>query len=399
MTASIKDQCYLDHNATTPLCSEVVAAVPGLISAWGNSSSIHWAGRAPKNVIRDARRNIADAIGVHPLEIVFTSGGSEGNNTVIKGVASLTQMNSDTSKIRNHFMCSQVEHPSVLKSMEFLRETGFQVDFIPVNRKGEIDIDFFKSRLSPKTALVSVMFANNETGTIFPIKDLAALTHQQGALFHTDAVQALGKVKLNLNELAVDFATFSGHKFNSVKGSGFIYCKKGTWLTPLIHGGGQERNRRGGTENILGIGCLGVAAQRAKLIPQKMLKVEMVRDLFEQKILNEIKGVSVTAGESKRLPNTSSLVIHGVDGETMLMALDLKGYAVSTGAACSSGNPEPSPVLLAMGLSRAEAQNSLRVSIGWDTNLEQINAFVDELKVVVRRIRSLNQSAGDSFHV
>lgn len=399
MTASTKDLCYLDHNATTPLCSEVAASVTGFLSAWGNPSSIHWAGRSPKNVIRDSRKVIADAVGVHPLEIVFTSGGSEANNTVIKGLANVLQKKDGVPTNKDHFMCSQVEHPSVLKTMEFLADNGFKVDFIPVNRRGEIDIDFYKSHLSPRTALVSVMFANNETGTLFPIKELAEWAHQQGALFHTDAVQAFGKVPLNLNQLGVDFASFSGHKFNSIKGSGFIYCKKGTWLTPLIHGGGQERHRRGGTENILGIGCLGVAAQRAPLISSKMQEIEKMRDFLEKKILEEIPGVMVTAAESPRLPNTSSLVIPGVDGETMLMSLDIKGYAVSTGAACSSGNPEPSPVLLAMGLSREEAQNSLRISLGWETKLDQLIAFVGELKIVVNRIRSLNQTAGDSFHV
>lgn len=394
--------CYLDHNATTPVCQEVLEALPEFAQAWGNPSSIHWGGRQPKNILREARKSVAEAVGASPLEIIFTSGGSEANNMVIKGLFDYyqtAQFLTSEQRLRTHYMCSQVEHPAVLKTMEHLKSLGARVDFIPVSRRGEIDLEFYAAHLSEETALVSVMFANNETGTLFPIQHMAELAHQKGALFHTDAVQAFGKIPLNLHELNVDFASFSGHKFYSLKGSGFLYSKKGTHLTSLIHGGGQERHRRGGTENILGIGALGVVARRANLISEKAQALRTLRDHLEARIQNEISEVMVTAGESSRLPNTSSLVLKGVDGETMLMSLDIKGYAVSTGAACSSGNPEPSPVLLAMGLSRQEAQNSLRISLGWDTTLEEVNHFVETLKVVVERLRLLNESEGDSFHV
>lgn len=383
---------YFDHNATTPVCREVQEALPLLAQSWGNPSSIHWGGRQPKNILRDARKAVAEAIGAGPLEIVFTSGGSEANNTVLKGIFQST-------KTRTHFMCSAVEHPSVMKAMLHLRDLGAQVDFIPVNRKGQIDLDFYKTHLSERTALVSVMLANNETGTLFPVKEMAELAHQKGALFHTDAVQAFGKMPLSMRELNVDFASFSAHKFYSVKGTGFIYSRKGSQFVPLIHGGGQERHRRGGTENVLGIGCLGVVAQRINQVAEKAQHLSKMRDEMEKRILSEISDVTITAGESPRLANTSSLVLKGVDGETMLMALDLKGYAVSTGAACSSGNPEPSPVLLAMGLSRAEAQNSLRISLGWETTPEQIEGFIEALKVVVQRLRSLQNEEGESDHV
>lgn len=263
----------------------------------------------------------------------------------------------------------------------------------------QIDLKFYEEHLSEETALVSVMFANNETGTLFPIKKMAEMAHAKGALFHTDAVQAFGKVPVNLHELGVDFASFSGHKFYSIKGSGFLYSHKGSNFSPLIHGGAQERHRRGGTENTLGIGCLGVVAKRASMIEEKARSVGALRDHMEKRLLSEIADVTVTAGETARLPNTSSLVLSGVDGETMLMSMDIKGYAVSTGAACSSGNPEPSPVLLAMGLTREEAQNSLRVSLGWDTTLEQVDSFVETLKAVVTRLRSLKDDEGDSLHV
>jgi cysteine desulfurase len=393
---------YFDHNATTPVCSEVLAALPEIAQAWGNPSSIHWGGRQPKNILRETRKILSENLHVHPLEIVFTSGGSEASNTVIKGYYEYLQNApyvSDQLRTRDHYMCSAVEHPSVIKAMEHLQTLGAKVDFIPVNRRGEIDIDFIKTHLTENTALVSVMFANNETGTLFPIKELAALAHSKGALFHTDAVQAFGKVPVNLSDLNVDFASFSGHKFYSVKGSGFLFVKKGHNVLSLIHGGAQERHRRGGTENTLGIGALGVVAKRLPAVAAKGLEIAKLRDHFEQKVLAEISEVTITAGETPRLPNTSSLVIKDADGETMLMSLDIKGYAVSTGAACSSGNPEPSPVLLAMGLTRGEAQNSLRVSLGWDTTLEQVDSFIEALKAVVERLRSLKNEEGDSHHV
>lgn len=392
---------YFDHNATTPVCQEVRDILPELVQAWGNPSSIHWGGRQPKNILREARKAVADAVGVSPLEIVFTSGGSEANNTVLKGVFEYYQMDpfvSEEKRRRNHFMCSTVEHPSLMKTMMHLKTLGARVDFIPVNREGEIDLDFYVKHLSDETALVSVMLANNETGTLFPVKHMAELAHKKGALFHTDAVQGFGKVPVNLQELGVDFASFSGHKFYSIKGSGFLFSKKGSHFTSLIHGGGQERHRRGGTENTLGIGCLGVVAKRVNLISEKMISLATLRDDMEKRILAEIPEVTITAGKTPRLPNTSSLVLNGVDGETMLMSLDIKGYAVSTGAACSSGNPEPSPVLLAMGLSRKEAQNSLRISLGWDTSEDQVVGFIETLKQVVTRLRSLN-TEGDSYHV
>lgn len=393
---------YFDHNATTPICAEVAAALPELAQAWGNPSSIHWGGRMPKNILRDTRKILAEALSISPLEIIFTSGGSEANNTVIKGVFDYRQTApfiTPEQARRAHFMCSSVEHPSVIKAMQHLKALGARVDFIPVNRQGEIDMEFYKTHLSEETALVSVMLANNETGTLFPVKEMARLAHEKGALFHTDAVQAFGKIPLNLQDLGVDFASFSGHKFYSVKGTGFLYSRKGSYFTSLIHGGGQERHRRGGTENTLGIGALGVVAQRLHLVAKKAQELAVLRDEMEKRILAEISEVSVTARESARLPNTSSLVIKDADGETMLMSLDIMGYAVSTGAACSSGNPEPSPVLLAMDLSREEAQNSLRLSLGWDTTAEQINGFIEALKTVVARLRSINTDERNSCHV
>ena len=367
MSTSLKT--YLDHNATTPPSAEVLANLSDWAQAWGNPSSIHWAGRQPKNILREARQNIAQALSISPLEIIFTSGGSEGNNTVLKGVLDYYQTGKflTPSQInRTHFMCSAVEHPSVMKTMQHLQSLGARVDFIPVSRQGEIDLKFYQAHLSEETALVSVMAANNETGTLFPIREMAALAHAKGALFHSDCVQTLGKIPVQLREWDVDFATFSGHKFYSLKGSGFFYAKKGSTHSPLIHGGGQERHRRGGTENTLGIAAMGLMATQLNKQTLASEKLRTLRDHMEKRILAEISDVKITAVEGPRLPNTSSLVIAGADGETMLMSLDLKAYAVSTGAACSSGNPEPSPVLLAMGLnpSRSAKQSAFKFRLG-----------------------------------
>jgi cysteine desulfurase len=393
---------YFDHNATTPVSEDVIKEVPNFLQSWGNPSSIHWAGRQPKNILRDTRQSLAKNLVCSPLEIVFTSGGSESNNTIIKGLFDFYQTNSFLKAEllgRKHYMCSEVEHPSVIKTMTYLKSLGASVDFIPVNREGEIDLEYYQKHLSAETALVSVMSANNETGTIFPIRKMAEMAHTQGALFHTDAVQVFGKIPVNLAELGVDFASFSGHKFYSIKGAGFFFVRKNTGFTPLIHGGGQERHRRGGTENVLGIACLGVMAEKLSLVSHCAAEVKNLRDHMEKRILCEISGVRITAGEKARLPNTSSLVIQGVDGETLLMSLDIKGYAVSTGAACSSGSPEPSPVLLAMGLSRDEAQSSLRISLGWSNNLEQVDTFVETLKSVIVRLRAIQVESEVKHHV
>lgn len=379
------DKIYLDHNATTPLSAEVAAAIPTFLNNWGNPSSIHWAGRMPKNIIRDTRAKLAAAFHVSPLEIVFTSGGSESNSSVLRSVF---EGNEAIGK-QSFFIASQVEHPSVIKTLEYLKARGARVELVRVNREGEFDMAQYQELLSQGPSLVSVMYANNETGVIFPIRKICDLAHKAGALFHTDAVQTLGKVPLNLAALDVDFASFSGHKFYSLKGCGFLYIKRNSKFTPLIFGGGQERFRRGGTENTIGIFSLGVMADYLPKVLESNQPVTELRNWMEQKIIQEIPGVKITSQNAKRLPNTSSLVIDNVDGETLLMSLDIKGFAVSTGAACSSGSPEPSPVLLAIGLSRQEAQSSLRLSLGWGSTRQQVEQFVATLVSVVSRLRAL----------
>jgi cysteine desulfurase len=392
-TSSQSPFVYLDFNATTPPSGQVVLRVSESLNAWGNPSSIHAAGRSPKLLLREARQQISQALRCHPLELVFTSGGSESNTTVIRSVLGEVRA---SSSCRNEFVTSAVEHPSVMKTMMYVRDQGFKVHVVPVNRDGRFDLEYFKSVISEKTALVSVMFANNETGNLLPLAEITKLAHEVGARVHTDAVQALGKVEVDLKSWGVDYASFSGHKFYALKGCGVLFQKRGSPLASLILGGAQERQRRGGTENVLGIHSLRIMCESFNKVPEKSKQVLRLREYLESEILSRIPSVRVTGAQASRLPNTLSLVIAGVDGETLLMSLDLQGFAVSTGAACSSGNPEPSPVLLAMGLSRAEAQNSLRLSLGWSTTQEEIEAFVSVLVKTVERLRSFSTSVPET---
>lgn len=390
-TLRANKRIYLDHNATTPVAESVRDQLVSWVELWGNPSSIHQSGRGPKALMRESRDKIAKALGANPLEIIFTSGGSESNNLALKGVFDAMKKSEAFGRAkRNRYLFSDVEHPCIRRTAEYLAEQGAEIAFIPVGRDGRIDLAKYEELLDDRVALVSVMLANNETGNLFPVKEMAARAHAHGALFHTDGVQALGKIPVNLSDLGVDLASFSGHKFYALKGSGVLFARRGLTIESLIHGGGQERHRRGGTENLLAIASLGFMCGFKDQIAQRGNDVECLRNRMEARILEEIRGVSLTGAESPRLPTTSSLVIEGVDGETLLMNLDMKGFSVSTGAACSSGSPEPSPVLLAMGLSRNEAQSSLRVGLGWGTTLEEVDAFVDTLKTVVSHVRSLS---------
>jgi len=291
----------------------------------------------------------------------------------------------------------------VIKSFQWLQEQGATVHFLPVDKNGEINLELYQSLLSEKTALVSIMLANNETGVIFPTQKLAKLAHDVGALFHCDAVQAYGKMSLNLQKLGVDYASFSAHKINALKGTGVLFIKKGSPFESLIMGGGQERHRRGGTENVLGIWAMGLAAKNLtvgkKAVSEFYPEIQELRDYFESRVKSEVTAVKITAESAARLPNTSSLILDGVDGEVLLMSLDLLGFAVSTGAACSSGNPEPSPVLLSMGLTRVQAQNSMRVSLGRGTTKLQLDQFIEALKATVLRLRSIEAQQDGELHV
>lgn len=384
--SSINARVYLDHNATTPLADSIKQRWLELFDLWGNPSSIHASSRPGKLWLRETKQKLSQILQCSSVEIIFNSGASEGNNTVLKSVWN------EIGHARPEFMISQVEHPSVIKTADYLETLGAVIKRIPVDRNGQMDMKFIKNNLSEKTALVSVMFANNETGTLFPIKEISQLAHASGALMHSDCVQLLGKSIIDFASLQLDYATFSAHKYYSLKGTGFTFVKKGSPWIPLIHGGGQERARRGGTENILGIATLGIVLKNILEANKKIPEMARLRDLMEKIILENTEKVSITAAASPRLSNTSNMIISGVDGETLLMSLDLKGFSVSTGAACSSGNPEPSPVLLNMGLTRTEAQNSLRVSLGLNTTETNIRDFTTTLLAVIKKLRELNKN-------
>ncbi len=375
---------YFDHNATTPVHPLVLKQIADQASFFGNASSIHWSSRAPKKILRKTRESLAKVLNVHPLELIFTSGASESNSTVLATVAKLAKTTE-----RNEVITTQIEHPSLLRACEDLQAQGLKVHYIKVDQNGIFDWDHFEMCLGPKTALVSVMHSNNETGLKLPIAAIAEKAHKAGARMHSDCVQAFGKTPLDLQELKLDYASFSAHKTYALKGCGILYVRKSQILHPLVFGGGQERSRRGGTENALAIWSLGVVLDEFNTFYKSYSDLQILRNYFESEIKKRLGGVFINHESCSRLPHVSSLLIEGIDGETLLMALDLKGYAVSTGAACSSGNPEPSHVLLAMGLSRRIAQTSLRVSFGIFNNRAEVEAFLNELVETVHRLRKV----------
>ena len=375
---------YLDHNATTaPRPSALKGAKKGM-EFWGNPSSIHQNASKAKAILWSARQNLCKFLGCHPLEIIFTSGASESNNHAIKGL--FEKSNSQ----KNELIVSSVEHPSVLSVADFLSNQGFRVYKIPVSKDGFLDERFFEKHLSEKTLLVSIMAANNETGVLFPIKELAKKAHKKGALFHSDMVQGLGKFPIDLKDLDIDLASFSAHKCYGLKGCGLLYCRKGVNLESLIHGGPQERQRRAGTENLPGIAAFGAIAKERQEIIRESQKLETLRDSMEEEILSSLSDVTVIGCQAKRLTNTTCLCISGVEGETLLMNLDLKGISVSVGSACGSGKMESISVLTSMGWTEEEARSALRVSLGVGTKKEHLEYFQKSLKESVDRLRNLS---------
>lgn len=376
---------YFDHNATTPIDHSLFPLIQRTVNEWGNPSSIYSLSRSPKKILREARQIFAEKISSHPLEVIFTSGGSESNNLALKGLDGYFKKND-----KNTLIVSSVEHPAILKTAQFLETKGLNVFYIPVSKSGDLDTQFLEDHLkSNKVGLVSIMAANNETGVIHPISDLSEIAHKYQSLFHTDAVQLIGKTKLNFKDMNVDMASFSAHKFYSLKGAGALYCRKGLSLESLIHGGGQERSRRAGTENILAISCMKHMLEKLESLEDQISIIKELRDSFESQVKSKIPKIEITAQNQNRLVNTSHLIIEGTDGENLLMNLDLAGFEVSTGAACSAGSPEPSAALMAMGYHRSEAQSSLRVSFGKNNTMDEVRQFVGALIEVVPHLREI----------
>ncbi|RMF89033.1 MAG: cysteine desulfurase NifS [Nitrospinota bacterium] len=375
---------YLDHNATTPVDEEVLEAMaPFVQKQFGNPSSLHHWGREARRAVEQAREEVALLIGAEdPAEIFFTSGGSEADNLALKGVAF------PYWKQGKQIITSQVEHPAVLSTCRLLETYGYRVTYLPVDRYGQVDPADLEAALTPETILVSIMHANNEVGTIQPVAELATLAKEKGVLFHTDAVQSVGKIPVDVKALGVDLLSLSGHKLYAPKGIGALYVRKGTPLWPLISGGHQEGGLRAGTENVAGIVALGKACAIARrVMKQEGERLARLRDRLQEGICTTIPGVSLNGHPTQRLPTTVNLSFHGVEGEALLIHLDLQGVAVSTGSACSSGRLEPSHVLEAMGLTPEESKSAIRFSLGRGNTEEEITSVLDLLPPIVEQLR------------
>jgi cysteine desulfurase len=378
---------YLDHNATTPVDRVAAEAMMrALEHLFGNASSVHYYGQQAKAAIDDARSAVAALIGAEPAEVIFTSGGTEADNFAIRGAAEALEVTG-----RRHLITSGIEHEAVLNTFKALAKRGWRTTVLPLDQTGLVAPDRLRSVMTDDTALVSIMHANNEIGTIQPIGELAAIAHGHGALFHTDAVQSAGKIPVNVRTLGVDLLALSGHKFYGPKGIGALWVKRGVRLSPFLSGGKQERNRRAGTENVPGAIGMGAAAGLAmQKMNSEAARLSTLRDRLENGILSSVPNTDVNGSREARVPNTTNISFDRIEAESLLIALDLDGVAVSTGSACSSGTLEPSHVLKAMNLSSHRAQNSIRFSLGASNTEEQIDHVISILPRIVTKLRSLS---------
>jgi cysteine desulfurase len=380
---------YFDYNATTPWAPEVIEAV-GVASRdiFGNASSVHHFGQQAKAAIDDARSAIASLLNGDPSEIVFTSGGTESDNFAIRGAAEALDATG-----RRHLIASAIEHEAILNTCKALARRGWKITLVPVDQSGIVSPERVREAISRETALVSVMHANNEIGTIQPIAAIAAIAHEHGALMHTDAVQSTAKIPVDVRALGIDLLTLSAHKFNGPKGAGALWIKRGTRMLPILTGGKHERNRRAGTENVPAIVGLGVAARlAAQKLASEAVRVAALRDRLEQGIVASVPGTMINGDLRQRVPNTTNISFDRVEAESLLIALDLEGIAVSTGSACSSGTLEPSHVLRAMGFSAHRTQNSLRFSLGQFSTDAEVQQVLDVLPRLVEKLRGLTKS-------
>ena len=375
---------YLDHNATTPVLPDVLEAMlPFQREAFGNPSSVHQFGRRARVAVDDARDAVAEVLRAPAASVIFSSGGTEANNTIIKGVAQARRERG------RHLVTSQIEHPAVLDACEALERQGYEVTYVPVDERGVVDPQAVRESLTDQTILVSVMLANNEVGALQPIADIAAVARERGVLMHTDAVQAFGKLPLSVDDLGVDFLSFSGHKVYAPKGIGGWYERSAATLQPLLHGGHQERGRRSGTENVPGIAALGKACVIAGAdAAEEGERQRQLQQRLEHGIRERIDNVRIQGEEAPRLPGTTNASFGGTEGEALMMSLDLQGVAISTGSACSSGSLEPSHVLRAMRVPRPYLYGALRFSMGRSTTADDIDYVLDILPDIVAQARS-----------
>lgn len=377
---------YLDNAATTKTAPEVVdAMLPYFSEYYGNASTIYSLGAESKKAMDHARQTIADSLGSKPEEIYFTAGGSESDNWALKATAEAY-----ASKGK-HIITTKIEHHAILHTCEYLEKRGFEITYLNVDRDGLISLDELKAAIRPDTILISVMFANNEIGTIEPIAEIGEIAKEHGVLFHTDAVQAYAQVPIHVDEMHIDMLSASGHKLNGPKGIGFLYIRKGVKIRSFVHGGAQERSRRAGTENIPGIVGLGAAVERAmRIMDSKTRKEIELRDYLIGRLENEIPHCWLNGHRTKRLPNNINFSFLFIEGESMLIMLDMKGICASSGSACTSGSLDPSHVLLAIGLKHEEAHGSLRLTLSEDSTKEEMDIVAEEVKKIVQRLRDMS---------
>jgi len=381
---------YLDHNATTPLLPAVIDRMTAVLrEEFGNPSSVHHFGQQAKASLDDARTDVANLIGAEPSEILFTSGGTEADNIAIRGAAEALEATG-----KRHLIASAIEHEAILNTLKALAKRGWRTTLLPVDQSGIVSVDTLRNALDDETAVVSVMHANNEIGTIQPIAELARVAHDHGASFHTDAVQSAGKIPVSVKTVGVDMLSMSAHKFYGPKGVGALWIRRGLRVLPLLTGGRQERSRRAGTENVPGIAGMGVAARMAAAkMAEEGRRLAALRDRLEAGILRGVPGTAVNGSTEARVPNTTNISFDRVEAESLLIALDLEGVAVSTGSACSSGTLEPSHVLKAMGFNAHRTQNSIRFSLGAANTEAEIDRVIAVLPRIVEKLRSLTRTS------
>lgn len=382
-----KKLIYLDHAATTAARPEVVEAMlPYFTEKFGNPSSVYSFATGNKNVITEVRERIANSLGAKAEEIYFTAGGSESDNWALKATAEAYE------KQGKHIITTKIEHHAILHTADYLeKQRGFEVTYLDVDENGLVRLEDLKAAIRPDTILISIMFANNEIGTIEPIKEIGAIAKEHGILFHTDAVQAYGQIPIDVDECQIDMLSASGHKLNGPKGIGFLYIRKGVKIRSFVHGGAQERKRRAGTENVTGIVGLGKAIEIAFATMEERTSRELkMREHFIERILGEIPYTRLNGDRKKRLPNNVNISFQFIEGESLLIMLDMNGICGSSGSACTSGSLDPSHVLLAIGLPHEIAHGSLRLTLGDENTMEEIDYVVDKLKEIVTRLRSMS---------
>lgn len=382
----MKTDIYFDNAATTPVRKEVYDEIlPYFMQYYGNASSVYTIARESKKALEKAREQVAKALNADTDEIYFTAGGSESDNFALKGIAEAME------KKGKHIITTQIEHHAILHTCEYLQQRGFEITYLPVDEYGKISLEELKNAIRKDTILISVMFANNEIGTIQPIKEIGAIAREKGIYFHTDAVQAVGHIKIDVKEMNIDLLSLSGHKICAPKGIGAIYIKKGVPINPLIHGGAQEKKRRAGTENIAGIVGLGKAIELANAeIEQNTAKVTALRDKLINGILEKIPYSKLNGHPTDRLPGNCNISFEFIEGESMLLLLDSKGIAASSGSACTSGSLDPSHVLLAIGLPHEKAHGSLRMTLEHYNTEKEVDIVLEELPNIVSKLRDMS---------